>query len=184
MKENIEELDMATDETFSEVKRLVVNAPFTEIELKELKTIVDIRLGNIHPSERLDPSEIPSRASLFYSELTKFLRYNHKIEIIPLEVCKKRNMRIYNDVVAVEESIFSYATDNMPNKLTRRQLMGFYRLYCSLISKYVIQCKIPVAAQTILQHKDKFPGLIDRAFPRYAECGILHIAIAGKMPKK
>ncbi len=50
---------------------------------------------------------------------------------------------------------------------------AWYRMYASLVSKYLVERQVPITIKTLVQNYDKFSSLIDQAYPGYLDSGIL-----------
>lgn len=48
----------------------------------------------------------------------------------------------------------------------------WYRLYAKLVARYLSDREVPVTIKTLVQNHDKFPSLIDKAYPGYLDSGI------------
>lgn len=58
-------------------------------------------------------------------------------------------------------------------RATKAQRLRFYKLFARLTAEHLRENKIPANLKTILQSHQRFPSLIDRAFPGYSNSGLL-----------
>lgn len=169
---------------FDELKTFLMQAQYTDKQLREIKAIADIRLGNFSSREaslrELGKGSSMIYTQLFYDQLRKYLGDHCKISTMPLSVLRSTNPKLYKDVSTAATFLYSVAEDwNVDKIMQRNFVVGVYFLYDKLVVSYLQDCTIPVSVKTALQHTDKFVGLVDKAYPDYVKNGLIKMVILG-----
>ena len=170
---------------FQELSEVLMSGEFTEKELKQIKAMADIRLGNFSSKEAASKElnknlSETSHTNLFYDRLQNVLKTECKIATMPLSVLKKRLPKLHAKVVHAANSLYATAEEWNPDKTkirSRNFAIGVFHLYCKLVVSYLQEIKVPVSLKTSLDHVDKFVGMVDNSFPGYVDAGMIHIVI-------
>lgn len=175
---------------FDGIKLQLLESGFTDKEFRELKAICDVRLGNF--SDRASVlSELGSKSKsteaytvAFYNQIKIHLELRCKIPAVPLSLLRKTSPRVYSDVVKCASALFTIAQDWNPSErqLRRNFVAGVYHLYARLIVDYLQRVKVPVSVKTVVQHADKFVGIVDQAYPGYITGGAINMVVVGAFP--
>lgn len=169
---------------FDKLKTFLMESTFTDKQFREIKAIADIKLGNFS-SREASLKELEQGSSLvytqaFYNQLRDYLQTHCKISTTPLSILKTTTPKTFNDVVAAANFLYAVADEwNTDRTMQRNFVVGVYYLYIKLAVSYLRECKVPVAVKTVLQHTDKFVGLVDNSWPGYIESGIVKVIILG-----
>lgn len=172
------------DMEFDKLKIFLMEAEFSDKQFREIRAIADIRLGNFSAREAnlkdLEGDGPTLWAELFYKRLRNYLHTQCKISTTPLAVLKTTSVKQYKAVLSMSDFLYSVATDwNTDKKMQRNFVVGVYHLYCELTVQYLQKCGVPVSLKSVLQHADKFVGLVDASFPGYVAAGTIRIVILG-----
>ena len=117
---------------------------------------------------------------LFYDQLRKYLETHCKISTMPLSVLRSTNPKLYTDVLNAATFLYAVAEDwNVDRILQRNFVVGVYFLYSKLTVSYLQDCTVPVSVKTVLQHTEKFVGLVDKAYPDYVKNDFIKLVILG-----
>lgn len=166
---------------------LMGEASFAEREWKELSAICEIRQGHYSSkmtavsAEKVDVGD--EHVRLFYERLKVFLLGHNKCSVAPLNVLMKSQPAQFRKVKKISASLYETAAKwNTEGRNHRNFCIGVYHLYVQLVVEYLQECKVPVSMKTVLQHSDKFEGLVDRAYPGYIKGDLMPLIIFGETP--
>ncbi len=169
---------------FTEIKKQLMTMELSTVQLKEIKAVADIRLGNFSAREGALKylGEIPSDyADLFYRQIQSIFSNDLKISLPALAITRKQfptNGKMVNKVAA---EIYAVAVDwNTERTVKKTYVVSVFNLYARLVIAYLQECKVPTSLKTVLQHSDKFIGLVERAFPGYVEAGLISVVLKHK----
>lgn len=172
---------------FNETKAFLMEAGFTPKQWRELGAICEIRQGNYtavqsrRGAEMEDVQVDEEHVRLFYERLTNILLNQEKLGVAPLNVLRKAQPAIYANVKKVASYLYKLSAEwNEEGDRQRNFSIGVYHLYAQLVVAYLKDCRVPISAKAVLQHQDKFIGLVDRAYPGYVEGGLMRLIVLGE----
>jgi len=171
---------------FTELKNfLLEKANYEDKQWREIKAICDIRQGAYSASASAEKEvavEVGDEwTRMFYGRLTEVLLYNEKIAMAPLGVLKRMQPKQYANVRKIAALLHDLSLEWNPSKVRGRNFtVGVMHLYCKLTVQYLRDCSVPISAKAVLQHGDKFVGLVNRSFPGYVKSGLIHLVVLGK----
>jgi hypothetical protein len=171
---------------FKEVLEILMSQDFSEKELKQLQAITDIRLGNFSAREsKVNGSISDSYVGLFHDRLKVYLSRECDIDIPPIHIIKKVTKKTYNEMEKAASFLYGISESwNVDKSRTRNFAIGVFHLYCQLTVGYLRQTRVPISLKSVLQHTDKFQGLVDMAFPGYVESRMIKIIILGEKARE
>ena len=73
-----------------------------------------------------------------------------------------------------------WSSSALGRKLSRPEKLTMYSLACELTCDYLNKINVPINLKTIVNCYERFPSLIQAAFPGYIESGLLHIVLKSK----
>jgi len=169
---------------FIDTKNFLLGAGFDNKQWRELKAICEIRQGNYSAkasaSQQAEIDVGDEYCRLFYDRLTDILLNHEKIGVAPLGVLKKMQPKQFAMVGKVAAFLYQLSCEWNPTKVRGRNFaIGVFHLYVKLTVEYLRECRVPVSAKAVLQHPDKFVGLVDKAFPSYVKHGLIHVVVLG-----
>lgn len=169
---------------FDKLKIFLMQAAFSDKQWREVRAVADIRLGNFSRREAalkdLCEDQPTVWTQLFYQRLRQYLQMECKINTAPLAVLKTTSAKQYKAVLSMADFLYATAADwNTDKRMQRNFVVGVYHLYCELTVQYLKKCSVPVSLKSVLQHADKFVGLVDESFPGYVASGTIRIVILG-----
>jgi len=146
-------------------------------DLLKIRNRIDFILsGQLQKHERSESIE----KMLFIEIVNEISRKTNSRNTYPqFEIFKKKNPPISKQLTKVA----SFLDDNFnklledKKKLTKQIKKGGYGLFSRIISKFLIDSGIPLTLKTVLNNYDKFPALLDKAFPDYPANIILNLVI-------
>ncbi len=137
-------------------------------QLKELKGLVTLL---IKPTESSAPE-------LLYSELSNAIKMKSYEKTIPYMIAKKS----YQKQLKVAAKFIEDFLENQYNVKTPVIRQKAFWLFGQLTARWLEDCSIPITISSMLNNYQKFPGLLDKAFPDYGIQNILRF-IFGKEQK-
>lgn len=149
-------------------------------ELKELKAKVSFLLDNKATKEINIKHE--GYVQLFLDVLDNSLQKRLLKKVPPLAILrassKHRNtlLKLYKAVGSLND----WSDTVLGRKLNRPERLTMYNLACELTCDYLSNINVPINLPTIINCYEKFPSLIQKAFPGYIESGLLHIVLQAK----
>lgn len=151
----------------------------TPKELKELKAKVTFLLEN-------KPAEVNVKqegyVQLFLDVLDNSLQKRLLKKVPPLIVMrastKYRNtlLKLYKAVNGLND----WSSSALGRKLNRPEKLTMYSLASELTCDYLSKLNVPISLTTIINCYEKFPSLVQKAFPGYIESGLLNIVLKSK----
>lgn len=168
---------------YQKLREALLQGAYTDAQFKEVKAISDIRLGNFSAQESASREVNPEITSdtyaiLFLGILANVLKLEADINLLPYSKLKSIQPKVHKQVVEVAYELFKISEQWNPDKARSRNFaIGVFHLYCKLVVAYLQKCHVPVSLKTCLQHVDKFPGMVDDAFPGYVKSGAIHMVI-------
>jgi len=170
---------------FLQTKTFLLEAGFDNKQWRELQAICEIRQGSYSAkSTALQQIEVEvgdEYSRLFYDRLVDVLLHHEKIAVAPLSVLRKAQPKQYAMVKKTAAFLYRLACEWNPSKVRGRNFaIGVFHLYVKLTAQYLKDCGVPVSAKAVLQHSDKFVGLVDKAFPSYVKHGLIHLVVLGE----
>ncbi len=168
---------------FAELKSFLLEAEYTDKEFREVKAIAEIRLGNFSSREAAlkEVGNIGEEyVLLFYSQLRNYLQAECAIATPPLSIIRKSKPTVYRAAVLATNFLYGVSQDwNKDRVVQRTFVVAVFYLYAKLVVQYLREVRVPVSVKTILQHTDKFVGLVDQSYPGYVQAGLLKMVILG-----
>lgn len=115
---------------------------------------------------------------LFFYSLSEVLSDRLSIRLPSLMVMKKTSRSAYNKFYEVLDYINEW-TDNVmaPHRVTRSLRRKLYLIFTDLVADEVQRLGLPLAFTTLVQQYENLPGIVDQAYPGYAQAGMLHILL-------
>ena len=169
---------------YLKLKEVVLTGAFSDAQFKELKAICDIRLGNFSAKESaasgINKEISDTYPMLFHDRLKNTLKTDCDINILPYSKLKALQPKMYRQLSLVATELFAISERwNTDKGRTRNFAIGTFHLYAELTVQYLRDRNVPVSLKTMLQHVDKFPGMVDVAFPGYVESNCITMVILG-----
>lgn len=169
---------------FDELKRALMEASFTAKQWKELSALCEIRQGNftakqtVESQHDFDPGT--EHVRLFYERLKTYLLDKKLCSVAPLNVLQQSQPQQYSQVKKLAGQLAECASEwNTDNTRQRNFSIGIYHLYVQLVVEYLQGARVPISVKAVLQHGDKFAGLVDRAYPDYIKAGLMPLIVFG-----
>ena len=107
---------------------------------------------------------------LLYEKISSALSKLITAPVMPFNTFKRQKK--YAKFLELVEYLDNYADQVCQKKTTRYQKTKFYRLYISLVADEIInRTEAPLCMSTIMNNYERFPGLLENAFPGYLESG-------------
>jgi hypothetical protein len=169
---------------FLQTKTFLIEAGFKPKEWRELQAICEIQQGNYSAKatgkQMLEVDVGDEYMRLFYDRLKDLLLGQEKTSVAPLHVLRKAQPRQYALVKKCAAELYKIACEWNGSRVRHRNFtIGVFHMYVKLTIQYLKDCSVPVSAKAVLQHSDKFIGLVDRSYPGYVKSGAMHIVILG-----
>lgn len=168
---------------FAELKSFLMQADYTDKEFREIRAIAEIRLGNFSSREAAlkEVGNVGEEyVTLFYSQLRNYLESDCGIATPPLSILRKSKPGVYRAIVLATNFLYGVSEDWNKDRIVQRNfVVGVYYLYAKLVVQYLREVRVPVSVKTILQHTDKFIGLVDNSYPGYVTGGLIKMVILG-----
>lgn len=73
--------------------------------------------------------------------------------------------------------IVDYSENQFKEELNLTRLQKLYIISIELVIDFLNQLGVPVTVKNVLQNIDKFPTLLDKAYPDYSYNNLLHLII-------
>ena len=168
---------------FAELKAFLMQADYTDKEFREVSAIAEIRLGNFSSREAAlkEVGNVGEEyVTLFYSQLRNYLESECAIATPPLSILRKSKPGVYRAAVLATNFLYGVSEDWNKDRIVQRNfVVGVFYLYAKLVVQYLRDVRVPVSVKTILQHTDKFIGLVDNSYPGYVMGGMIKMVILG-----
>lgn len=116
---------------------------------------------------------------LFYDSICNKIYSLIRVRQPNLGVHKKMHKKLCEKINIVRDSIDSYLKELLkPERVTKVMLQRWYIIYCELICEYIVNhTNLPLTVSEILDNEDKFPELLDDAYPSYIENSLIHLIL-------
>lgn len=145
-------------------------------ELQSLKVKIDFQISLKATFRRTGESKQTVLVNLLYNELSQTILRKYSVKTIPWNVLKNKQPKQFKDLVNATLWLDEWFTRVLKRAPTRLESIKLFSLFSELTISWIEKIpNTPVTMKIIIQNTDKFPGLIDRAFPDYLEAGILNI---------
>lgn len=110
---------------------------------------------------------------IFYETLCEEVKLYTGIEGMPLHSFKRSNRKGYNKLCEMVTLMEAWAANVDADVKTRLKKRNFYATMAMLVSSFLDDLNVPISVKTLLNSFEKFPGLIDKAFPGYVRSGLI-----------
>jgi len=169
---------------FVETKTQLLEASFDSKQWRELQAICEIQQGNYSAKatgQQMTEVDVGDEyMRLFYGRLLDILLHQEKTAAAPLGVLRKAAPKQYALVKKCAATLYQTSCEWNPTRTRGRNFtVGVFHMYVKLTISYLKDCGVPVSAKAVLQHLDKFVGLVDKAYPGYVKSGLIHVVILG-----
>ena len=122
-----------------------------------------------------------SDESLLYQEIRKVYKSRFGLKLLPLKAFKKRpggnNLKV---VVTYLDKL----SEEVIGKSTRIDKAWWYRLFIDLSLREMEKENIPLSVHNLLGFYERFPEVLNQAFPGYIESGLLTKILSKKGNEK
>lgn len=148
-------------------------------ELKELKAKVTFLLEN-------KPVEVGIKqegyVQLFLDVLDTSLQRRLLKKVPPLVVLRAstKYRSILSKLYKAVSCLNDWSESALNRRLNRPEKLTMYSLASELTCDYLNRIGVPINLKTIINCYERFPSLIQSAFPGYIESGLLHIILNSK----
>lgn len=150
-------------------------------EQRRIKVALDALIGGGSGNQpaTTDSGEVDAREALFYETLSTGMYKTNRSKLPPLRVFKAGNH--YKNMQYSLAALDDYLENLLgKSKIQRIQRAKFYQLFFKLTVEDLTRAEIPVNISTVLNTVERFPGLLDNAFPGYARNGLFLKVIVSK----
>lgn len=149
------------------IKQLLPN--LTSSELREVINLSKLFLKG-KPAE-----DVGTNVELLYEAVMKELASRYKCTRKPLYIVLNERGAAYDRLLAASDHIDTWIAEAMPQyRMSRLQRHKLYAIFAGLVVDALEQTTIPVNIETVLSYFSRLPSIVDRAFPGYAQSGVLH----------
>lgn len=154
-------------QSITRIKQLLPG--LTSSELREVINLAKLFLKG-KPTE-----DVSTNVDLLYTVVTKELEVRLKCKLKPLSVVLNERGAAYERLLAASELTDAWIAEVMPQyRISRLQRHKMYAILAGLVTDALEQTTIPVNIETVFMYFNRLPGIVDRAFPNYAQSGLLH----------
>ena len=154
----------------SDLQRIIEALPhLTQAELQSVK----VRIGFLLKVGNQVDVETSTEELLVLDAIVSMLS-SMGLEFPQVHMLKKRSNPAFREKV---ESLFKYMNQS---GLGRTEIRAFLFLSIRLLVDHMKALSIPVSGGTVMRNIGAIPGLINRSFPGYVECGHLDLLVRRK----
>jgi hypothetical protein len=148
----------------------------TKKELLQEKAKIDFFLTS--------SSKTSSNVEAFYTSLGEYFEEEYSKKLLPLTILKaKVDKTLYKNITTFCEEIDDWLDSVLKRSVHLHERMRIYQITIELIGKYIIDCKGVVSVKRIVDSRDNFPGVIEKAFPGYIKSGLVDLILNAKLHK-
>lgn len=126
-----------------------------------------------------ESSKVGKYENLLYDNIAQLLSSKYQINLPPFKLFSNSNNHAQFSKVSLSlnEYLSSLITDRAI-RLEERSM--FYHLYAKLVTDDLEDIGAPVSVKSIVNGFERFPGLLDRAFPGYIRNGLFLKALGSR----
>lgn len=156
---------MAT-KALTDAKRLM--AELGDADLRQLRAAISARLD----AGLSKPSSKKGTIDLVLEEIVTTMKARHGEYSAPPLLKRSQGYPAFRE--KVEGDLEKYFEEAEANRIERTALIHFA---IGLLVENLRRMRLPISARAVMNHIHRLPSVVDRAFPGYAESGLLHLVI-------
>lgn len=143
----------------------------TKADQKKIKLAIDAIIGHDEVPSLKSPTVTDSREEIFYGLICQFMTNKYSSNPTPFKLFKAGNH--YPRFKHCITTLDAYLDTLLKTSVIRREKrVTFYNTYLDLVSSDLEGMNVPVGINNLLNTVDRFPGILDKAFPGYVRNGL------------